>query len=186
MKTTVLVISFVGLISTTLSLPASIEDRAPPGCTSNIVPNADATISAINSWNEDVMMVNAFLNTADSLSGTALSDAATTAFAFANNEPAELGILACIPNLGVAANNAIESLASVFGDDVLNPLETIINEPTNTKAVTSAINLINSIRCCTVLPSVDALWLAAANALKVESQVNVVAPLEDACSKINC
>jgi hypothetical protein len=93
MKTTVLVISFVGLISTTLSLPASIEDRAPPGCTSNIVPNADATISAINSWNEDVMMVNAFLNTADSLSGTALSDAATTAFAFANNEPAELGIL---------------------------------------------------------------------------------------------
>jgi hypothetical protein len=190
MKSTILSIAFISLINTALSVPTPQPQAGAPGvsqfCTDSGPPSQDATVSAILSWNADVVMVNSFLNMAGSLSGSSLSDAATIANSFANDEPAELGILACIPNLGDDANNAIDSLSAVFGADVLDNLATIINSPDDTAAVTAAINGINSIRCCTVLPSVDILWPAAANALGVADQVQLVAPLESACSTIAC
>lgn len=55
----------------------------------------------------------------------------------------------------------------VFQAGVLNQLQNIINDPTNTDLVAASVATINNTRCLRVLPDVDALWPAAFAAVNV-------------------
>jgi hypothetical protein len=78
-------------------------------------PSGLDVINTVNSWTNDVIQVNSFLNSAASLSGDALATAAQTAFGFASDEPNQLMLEA--------------DLMQVFQAGVLDQLQNIINDP---------------------------------------------------------
>lgn len=130
-------------------------------------PSGLDVINSVNSWTNDVTQVNSFLNSAASLSGDALATAAQTAFGFASDEPNQLMLEASLPGLSQAGLDAAADLMQVFQAGVLDQLQNIINDPTNTDLVTSSVETINDTHCLRVLPDVDALWPAAFAAVNV-------------------
>jgi hypothetical protein len=146
-----------------------------PGC---------GLVAAINSWNSDVAMVNNFLNTPPT-TGTDYANFASFTLGFANDEPNELTTLASIPALSTDATNAIQDLRAVFGR-VLTNLQDIINNQNDLTIIKQDITNINQVRCCNVLPNLNVLWTAAADAEGVSNLVNLVVPNENACAAINC
>jgi hypothetical protein len=55
----------------------------------------------------------------------------------------------------------------VFQAGVLDQLQIVINNPTDTALVQSSVDTINDTRCLRVLPDVDALWQAAFAAVNI-------------------
>jgi hypothetical protein len=147
-------------------------------------PPQDQVVAAINSWNSDVAMVNNFLNTPPT-TGIDYANFASFTLGFAIDEPNELMILASIPALSTDATNAIQDLRAVFGR-VLTNLQDIINNQNDLAIIKQDIYNINEVRCCNVLPDLDVLWTAAADAEGVSNLVNLVVPSENACAAINC
>src|SRR5271163_4575284 len=60
-------------------------------------PSGLDVINSVNSWTNDVIQVNSFLNTASTLSGADLAAAAQTAFGFASDEPVQLMLEGGLP-----------------------------------------------------------------------------------------
>ena len=147
-------------------------------------PSQGQVVAAINSWNSDVAMVNNFLNTPPT-TGIDYANFASFTLGFANDEPNELTTLASIPALSTDATNAIQDLGAVFGQ-VLTNLQDIINNQNDLTTINQDITNINQVRCCNVLPDLDVLWTAAADAEGVSNLVNLVVPRENACATITC
>ncbi|OCL11118.1 hypothetical protein AOQ84DRAFT_387047 [Glonium stellatum] len=148
-------------------------------------PTQDQVLTSIESWRNDVVNVNSFLDSATSLSASDLQTAAQTALGFASDEPVELGILSSISGLADDALNAITLLQEVFGN-VITDLQNIINDPSATSIVNTQLEEINSVRCCNVLPALDILWQAAADDEGISNQVDTSVPRPNACSQVVC
>jgi hypothetical protein len=146
-------------------------------------PSGLDVINSVNSWTNDVIQVNSFLNSAANLSGDALAAAAQTAFGFASDEPTQLTLEGGLPGLSQAGLDAAADLMQVFQAGVLDQLQNIINDPTNTDLVASSVETINDIRCLRVLPDVDVLWPAAFAAVSI-GPPPAPAQTEDACAAI--
>ena len=176
MKTTMLLAALFGC---SLAAPSTMRHAKRQSC-----PSSDQVVAAIDSWNSDVVMVNSFLNTPP-MTGAAYGNFASFTLGFAQDEPNELAILAGIPALATDATDAIANLMQVFGG-VLTNLQDIINNQNDLDIINADIANINQIRCCNVLPDLDILWPAAADAEGVSNLVNTVAPEENACATITC
>ena len=116
-------------------------------------PSTDDVRNSINQWNVDVTTVNGFLNNADALIAQndpdALVSAAQIALTNAQDEPCQLMTLASQPDFSTgpaAFTCAVTDLMNVFGPHVLDNLNTIIANPTDTTAVQDAVNDINAFR----------------------------------------
>jgi hypothetical protein len=85
---------------------------------------------------------------------------------------------------------AISDLQNVFGLDVLNNLQTIIDNSGDLDTVNTAANNINNIRCCNVLPDVDILWSDAAETfggpVLISPNTPLLAPRPSTCAAVDC
>jgi hypothetical protein len=147
-------------------------------------PSQDQVVAAIDSWNSDVAMVNAFLNTPPT-TGSSYGNFASFTLGFAQDEPNELMILSMITGLSTDATNAIQNLMEVFGG-VLTNLQDIINNQNDINVINTDISNINQIRCCNVLPDLDVLWTDAADDEGVSNLVNLAVPRPNACATVAC
>ena len=165
-------------------------------CLLNTVSNPDSTDieNAINQWASDVSTVNNYLNIIEE---GGLSDpndllAATQAiFITASDEPCQFQTLKNNPdaqgdNVVPKFACAISDLDGIFGTGVLDQLNDIIADPSNTDTVTNAVANINIARCCNVLPDVDTLFQDSAVDFGIADQVPLSVPREDACANIQC
>ncbi|KAF2491305.1 hypothetical protein BU16DRAFT_115966 [Lophium mytilinum] len=167
--------------------------QTPSTCIVATVYNPDvAQIEAsITQWFSDVVNVNAFLDgvAANSLT-TDLATAAQNALTNAQDEPCQLATLssnAFARAIETAAFDcATEDLMDIFGVHVIDNLNLIIANPTNTQIVTQAVNDINQFRCCNVLTDATILWLDNAADNGLVGTVQTDAPREQACSAIQC
>ena len=195
MKTIIASASLLALLGSTTAAPSQLRHAkrqiggpgVGPVCTMSTQPSTQMVLSALQTWNTDVNNVNNFLNVepTDTL-GADLEGLAKGALNNAMDEPLELGILACIPALSTAAENAITSAANGFMTNVLMPLMDITVNGANGPQVTADLLQINTFRCCTLLPDLDVLWPAAADDEGISNQVNTVVPRPNACATITC
>ena len=146
-------------------------------------PSGLDVIGSVNSWTDDVNNVNAFLNTASTLSGNDLKAAAQTALGFASDEPVQLMLESGLPGLSQDGLTAAADLMQVFQVGVLDQLQNIIDNPTDTDLVQASVDTINDTRCLRVLPDVDILWPAAFAAVSIGPPPSP-AEREDACAAI--
>lgn len=154
-------------------------------------PSTDQIKDSIDQWNKDVVAVNSFLNEAPGLISSGdtvnLGTQASLALTFAQDEPCQLKTLSSVPGVDVPAFTcAVNDLTQGFGTNVLNQLQTIVNNPGDTASVQTAVGTINQFRCCNVLGDASILWLDTATDAGIANQVNTVAPQEDACNAISC
>jgi hypothetical protein len=130
-------------------------------------PTAQQIFDSINAWINNVDNVNAFLNEASDLLNAndgSLLPAAQTALDNANDEPIQLEIQSDLSNLSAAGQGAVSALMGIFQTGVIDQLNAIVANPTDPDTVNNAVNTINNARCNVVLPSLDILWPAAADA----------------------
>ena len=175
-------------------VPSAVPSAAPstqPTCIVQTVndPSSDQIKASIDQWNRDVVAVNSFLNAAPGLldDPTSLGTQASAALTNAQDEPCQLQTLSSVPGVGVPAFTcAVNDLTQGFGTNVLNQLQTIVNNQGDTASVQSAVGTINQFRCCNVLGDASILWLDTATDAGIADQVNTVAPQEDACNAISC
>jgi hypothetical protein len=197
MKSTIVSASILALVASAAAAPSSNSLRhakrqiggpgVGPVCTSTVQPSQEDVLSALQTWNNDVINVNNFLNfVSTNTDVSTLGGLAQGALDNAMDEPLELGILACIPGLTDDAENAITSAANGFMDNVLDPLMDIVVNGANSALVNADVLQINTFRCCTLLPDLDVLWLAAAEDEGLVGQVNLSPPRPDACATITC
>lgn len=197
MKSIIASASLLALVASVAAAPSSNTLRygkrqiggpgVGPVCTSSTQPSQQDVLSALETWNSDVENVNTFLNgVAADTDPLSLEGLARGALDNAMDEPLELGILACIPGLTDDAENAITSAADGFMNNVLVPLMDIVVNGANTPQVDADVLQINTFRCCTLLPDLDVLWLAAAEDEGIVGQVNLNVPRPDACATISC
>jgi hypothetical protein len=131
MKVTAAAATLLALTALSSAAPTTRRDRRQ-------TPSGLDVIGSVNSWTSDVIQVNSFLNTASTLSGGDLAAAAQTAFGFASDEPNQLMLEAGLPGLSQAGLDAAADLMQVFQAGVLDQLQNIINDPTNTDLVTAS------------------------------------------------
>jgi hypothetical protein len=187
--------SILALVASTAAAPSSNSLRygkrqvGGPGvssvCTLTTEPSAQDVANALGTWLNDVENVNNFLNIVGGITDPdTIEGLASGALNNALDEPSELNVLACIPALG--QNDAIESAAGGFETNVLDPLMDIAANGANTAQVNADILQINTFRCCTLLPDLDSLWLAAAEDEGLIGSVDVTVPRPNACASIVC
>lgn len=149
---------------------------------------------SIGQWNKDVNAVNNFLDNASAFIGNArqLSEQASAALTAASDEPCQLGTLSSNPALDFSSTSfgpgcAVANLNQVFSG-VLSNLQDIINDPGNEDGANTAVNSINLIRCCGVLPDLDILWKATLDAAGQSSSDSIPSsPARPAaCASISC
>ncbi|KAJ3008479.1 hypothetical protein HKX48_008504 [Thoreauomyces humboldtii] len=166
--------------SSVLSLP-TLKSRQST-CDESQAPSTSAVQTAINNWNNDVINVNSFLNSAasivDSGDTQSLIDAAQTALNFATDEPTNLATLAAICDVQLPSgqdpySQAVATLQRVF-PDVPARLQDIINNAGDASIVHGDVDGINQDRCCFVLPSVDTLFSQSAPDYALVGQVSTV------------
>ncbi|KAK3714024.1 hypothetical protein LTR37_008053 [Vermiconidia calcicola] len=152
-------------------------------------PNTDQLTASINSWFNDVVAVNSFLNGVADGSITDLGSAAPSALVNAQDEPCQLATLSSTADLNPgtdAFDCAVADLERVFGDHVIAKLNTIFSNPNATTTVQAAVDGINSFRCFNVLSDATIIWLDNAAESGLVGSVPTDAPREDACSSITC
>lgn len=181
------------------------------------VPTSDDVKTALNEWALDVNKVNTFLDGASAnLNNLAqlASDAQDAANNFAKEEPLQLGTLknwfngqdpnndgGAAPDAFNCATNDLDPGQTIgntvfsFPTLVLDVFADIVEDAQagNSDAVENLLAVVNSYRCCNVLPDLDIIWLDSANSahLQIEienliSGVLVTAPRPAACSAIDC
>jgi len=154
-------------------------------------PNVDQISASITQWFNDVVTVNAFLDgfAANNLA-TDVATAAQNALNNAQDEPCQLATLSSNASARAvdtdAFNCAASDLMDIFGVHVIDNLNLIIANPTNTQIVTQAVADINQFRCCNVLTDATILWLDNAADNGIVGTVQTNAPREQACSSIQC
>jgi hypothetical protein len=171
---------------------SSLLARQDNGCIRDTVatPSTADIQNSIEQWNTDVVAVNDFLNSALGLDSQTLGTKASAALANAKDEPCQLQTLANDGSIDGFATDAftcaVGDLQVVFGDKVIDNLNIIISDPTDSTAVHTAVQDINFFRCCNVLPDADILWTDAAEEAGLFGQVPTTAPRPDACSSVDC
>lgn len=183
------------LATTALAAPSSLKTKSAlrfatrQTCDGSTDPSTGAVQNAINSWFNDVVAVNAFLNNPPAPGSAGLAPAAQQTLASANDEPVELGILASICELNSPGvpdyQGAVNTLMSVF-PDVPARLQDIVNNAGDAATVHADIDGINHDRCCFVLPSVDTLFVNAASDYGLVGTVPISVPRPNACASISC
>jgi hypothetical protein len=111
-----------------------------------------------------------------------LQSGAQTALDNANDEPIQLSILSNVSNLDSSGTAAAQLLAEVFGN-VITQLQNIINNPSDSQTISTALHIINNTRCLNVLPAATNLWAAAASAVGAPPPPPAGVP--QACSNLN-
>lgn len=182
-----LVVSITAAPSTTLRYGK--RQVGGPGvdsfCTLTTEPSAQDVANALGTWLNDVKNVNNFLNIVGGITDpNSIEGLAQGALNNALDEPLELNVLACIPALG--QNAAIDSAAAGFMTNVVQPLMDIVVNGANPAQVEADVLQINTFRCCTLLPDLDSLWLAAAEDEGLIGSVDVTVPRPDACASTAC
>lgn len=178
-------------------------------------PTAQDVQTAINEWNTDVVNVNAFLENApndlDDLP-TLGANAHAVASNFAAEEPNQLGTLTnwfsgndannpdtapdafnCATN-DLAVGQTIGSTTFNFKSLVLDLFADIVEDAAagNRDAVENLLNVVNSYRCCNVLPDLDIIWrdTAISADLVIQSSILPGVPITPArpstCSAFDC
>lgn len=188
MHYTILLTSFAALTALSTAAPATNPAYATFSTRRSIQkrdPTAQQVLDSINAWINNVDNVNSFLNEASSLLSAAdgsLLPAAQTALDNASDEPIQLSILGGLSNLSSDGQGAVAALMGIFGSGVIDNLNAIIANPTDPNTVNNAVAGINDARCNVVLPSLDILWPAAADASGAPPNPPP-AQREDACSQ---
>lgn len=189
------ILAFTAAASARPSLRAAAAAKRDGTCLLNSVtsnPSFGDVESSINQWSSDVDTVNTYLNNvANFINDAATLQAATQAvFISAQDEPCQLSTLSSVSDFQPAGTDAfacaVSDLEVVFGDHVLNNLQTIINSPSDIDSVNAAVGDINFFRCCNVLPDADVLWLDAAADNALVGTVPITANRPNACSSIDC
>ncbi|KAJ3183461.1 hypothetical protein HDU87_006780 [Geranomyces variabilis] len=142
--------------------------------------------NAINTWQTDINVVNAFLNNAPS-DPTALYWAAQTALTAASNENGPFKVLAAICDLQLPdgsdgysrAVNAIQTSLPA----VVAKLQDVVNSPADPNRVGAVAS---TDLCCQVLPSVDFLFCQATANYGIKDQVPNWVARPNACENVNC
>ncbi|KAM0722368.1 hypothetical protein Q7P37_001809 [Cladosporium fusiforme] len=178
-------------------------------------PTSADVQTAILEWNTDVVNVNAFLDNApndlDDLA-TLGANAHAVASNFAAEEPNQLMTLAnwfsgndpnnnkeataafnCAVN-DLAVGTTIGSTTFSFQALVLDVFSDIVEDANagNRDAVENLLNVVNSYRCCNVLPDLDILWKDSAESAEIEIQttltqgVPITAERPGTCSAFDC
>ncbi|KAF2672374.1 hypothetical protein BT63DRAFT_477151 [Microthyrium microscopicum] len=143
----------------------------------------------VNTWNTDVQNVNNFLDDVfigglTTANPGALADAARNALTFASDEPVELMRLGSLPNLSGQGMDAAMNLMMVFGSQVIDNLNNIISNPTDSTIVNNAVTGINNVRCFNVLPDLCNLWPASFSAVGLDPATAPAPLFEKACTQI--
>ncbi|KAE9372822.1 hypothetical protein N431DRAFT_467054 [Stipitochalara longipes BDJ] len=145
--------------------PVPISKRSP-----------DSVLATINQWLNDISRVNAFLNTLANNDPNAVADGAT-ALTFANDEPVQLAALnAVLSPTDTVGQNAAGILMQVF-PMVPAAFMAIANSGGDQSVISAQVNLINSVRCATVLPQIGMLFNAAAGDNGLGPQATPTGPL---------
>lgn len=183
----------VGLLALT-AFSFAVPTKRQSACIVQTVmdPSVKQVRASIKQWNMDVDTVNTFLDDASDLISAnkpeALVSAAKFALQSAQDEPCQLMTLASNPDLtGIPAFKcAVQDLMDVFMPGVLEQLNIIIDNPGEVAVVKTAVDEINSVRCCNVLPDASILWLDNADDKGISNQVRVSAKRENACANFKC
>ncbi|KAH8763009.1 hypothetical protein F5882DRAFT_383656 [Hyaloscypha sp. PMI_1271] len=155
---------------------ASTLITASPVSLSKRAPNADAVLATINQWLNDISRVNAFLNTLANNDPNAAADGAM-AFTFASDEPIQLAALnSLLLPTDTAGLNAVGILTQVF-PMVPAAFMAIANSGGDQDVISAQVNIINSVRCATVLPQIGVLFNAAAGDNGLGPQATPTGPL---------
>ena len=186
--------SAAAILAFAASVTSSPLFRRQGTCIVNTVSNPSSTdiVNAINQWAIDVSAVNDYLNTVGSITDPNDLLIKTQAVLMnAQDEPCQFKTLknnpdASGPGVQPKFACAVGDLDSVFQLHVLDNLNAIIADPSNTDTVANAVADINIKRCCNVLPDVDTLFLNSAVDFGVADQVPLSVPREDACADIDC
>lgn len=140
----------LSLSATTLAAHAQLAARLSPG--------AAATNNNIEGWQDDIANVNGFLNTAatGTLSGAQLANSASQLLVdipgAAADEPNRLMALTGLINpADTVAIDASDDLMNIFGG-VLGNLTTIVDNPGDPAAISSAVDQINCLRYVANVP----------------------------------
>lgn len=153
--------------ATKISVPRVLKPATPP-------TSADVT-NSISNWMASVLTVNDYLNNPQNT--TKLQ----SAIVYAKDEPVQLATLMKTTGLSKEGVNSAAVLMGNFPSIVSN-LNSVQKGVMTTADGTAAINFM---RCCTVLPSINTLWFAAANASKAATPMAGPA-LEQQCSQMSC
>ncbi|ORY57781.1 uncharacterized protein BCR38DRAFT_413695 [Pseudomassariella vexata] len=166
------------LFTAVLAAPSMLKRQA--GCDQTQQPSADQAADAIRDWLQDVNTVNTFLVNAGHNSADPAAQAQEV-ITFANNEPKDLMVLAGICGATDEYTDAVNDLMAIFGQVLVN-LQSIIDG----NDLQTAVNNINQVRCCNVLPDLDAIWLEAAEQEGIVGEVQTTVPRPAACGTITC
>lgn len=202
----------------TLALAASAPAKARLARRNNVatvdVPTSSDVQTAITEWALDVQTVNAFLEGApanlDNLAQLA-SDAQNAASNFAAEEPNQLGTLinwfTNDPNNDKTATDAFHCATSDLKDGqtigsttfnfkslVLDVFDDIVEDANagNRDAVSNLLDVVNSYRCCNVLPDLDIIWKDSAESaeLAIQTPLTGGAPITaerpSTCANFDC
>ncbi|KAJ3167189.1 hypothetical protein HDU88_002527 [Geranomyces variabilis] len=155
--------------------PAGPPTRAPGA--GQGVPTAQQLIAAANAWRADTGKVSAFLNTAPTMSGTALLRAAAAANVAEKDELTHKAVIDRHPISKTAAVQRANNMLVTQGH-----FQAVVDALTNFPAQggQAAATRININRCPNVLPAIDA-YLRAASAAAGGGVANPAAIRPTAC-----
>lgn len=150
-----------------------------------------------------MIAVNNFLNTVSEKLGDlpALATYAGSVSQNAQDEPTQLGVLTSFVNSGfpteafkcatgdLAVGETVGSTTFNFKALVIDVLADIVSDANAGKrnGVTNSVDVVNSYRCCNVLPDLDIIWRQAAQSVGfTEVDLPFTPPRPDACGAIDC
>ncbi|KAK5116805.1 hypothetical protein LTR85_009065 [Meristemomyces frigidus] len=179
MSVQALALTLLSISAATLAAPARLTLRLSFG--------AAATNDNIQGWQDDISNVNGFLNTAAAglLSGAQLATTATQLLldipGAAADEPNCLIALTGLLNpTDTTAVDASDDLMAIIGG-VLGNLTTIVDNPSDAAAISSAVDQINCLRyanrCNFVLPDIDEVCAGAVANNAGATSATTVGPL---------
>lgn len=181
-------------------------------------PKSSDVSAAILAWADDVNAVNTFLDGAEANLGdlaTLASDAQNARDNFAIDEPNQLGTLTnwfnndpnnpdsrdtsgpdafnCATN-DLAVGQTIGNTLFNFESLVKDVFDNIVNDAQagNSDAVKAQLDVVNSFRCCNVLPDLDIIWKDTAESAELSIQtsitggVPITAARPAACNGLDC
>ncbi|KAH8651199.1 hypothetical protein BX600DRAFT_441638 [Xylariales sp. PMI_506] len=171
------------LITSALAAPSSLFQVSPrQTCDQSQQPSTQAVEGAIIQWLSDVNEVNNFVDVA--VPNNQLLDLARGALTSASDEPTELGILAAICGQNDDYYAAVDTLQAKF-PGVPAAVQSIIDNPSPDN-LAQQLDIIDQLRCCFVLPSLDTLWSEAAESYGIFGLVDTNVPRPNACSSVSC
>ena len=182
-----------GFTAAVSARPADLARRqAPSNCilpTGSINPNSTQLANAILKWADDIHVLNGFVNNAPTLQPEDLLTAATNVLPLAEDQLCQLAVLqsnsdglqnALLPSFYCAVNDINNGVGN-YRVRVLEPLSTIIANPTDPKSVQDAIRGLEVTLCCNTLFDADAIFFATATDSGITDRVPLTAERPNFC-----